>query len=145
MVPDAVFGLEYLMDGRKTYRFFALEADRGTMPITRSSPARRTSYLQKLLAYGDVIAQQTHKTHLGVPNLFILTVTDSERHGKGLVSAFQSATSGSPIFLFASIAPTHSDASIHCLLQRSWERAGYPPICIALSECPRANDAADQT
>src|SRR5258708_18593607 len=31
LVPDGLFGLEYATGASKAYRFFALEADRGTM------------------------------------------------------------------------------------------------------------------
>jgi hypothetical protein len=47
VVPDGLFGLEYARDGQKTYRFFALEADRVSMPIMRSN-LRQTSYLRKI-------------------------------------------------------------------------------------------------
>lgn len=50
IVPDGLFGIEYQNANRKLYRFFALEADRGTMPIVRSK-GRQTSYLGKIEAY----------------------------------------------------------------------------------------------
>ena len=31
-IPDGLFGLEYVRDAQKLYRFFALEADRNTIP-----------------------------------------------------------------------------------------------------------------
>src|SRR3569832_2854121 len=42
LVPDGVFGLEYEAEGERSYRFFALEVDRGTMPIARPA-AHQTS------------------------------------------------------------------------------------------------------
>jgi hypothetical protein len=37
IVPDGLFGLEYTIGEKKSYRFFALEADRATMPVARSA------------------------------------------------------------------------------------------------------------
>ena len=45
VIPDAMFGLQY---PGGTYRCFALEIDRATMPLTRSN-LDETSYLRKLL------------------------------------------------------------------------------------------------
>ncbi len=39
-MPDGVFGLEYRSSGAPLYRFFALEIDRGTMPIARAKPGQ---------------------------------------------------------------------------------------------------------
>jgi len=73
-VPDGLFGIEYSAHGKKAYRFFALEADRGTLPVARSN-ASQTSYLGKVTAYREIITHQVHKTHWGIPNLLVLTVT----------------------------------------------------------------------
>ncbi len=40
LMPDGVFGLEYRSSGAPLYRFFALEIDRGTMPIARANPGQ---------------------------------------------------------------------------------------------------------
>ena len=75
-MPDGLFGIEYGSGGTKAYRFFALEADRGTMPVVRSG-AGQTSYLAKLASYQKIIGSRTFKTHLGLPNLLVLTLTTS--------------------------------------------------------------------
>jgi hypothetical protein len=62
VVPDGLFGLEYAHEGKKTYRFFVLEADRSTIPIARSN-LRQTSYLRKILAYREIATQAIHKSH----------------------------------------------------------------------------------
>jgi Replication-relaxation len=46
IVPDGLFGLEYTHDATTSYRFFALEADRSTMPVTRGN-LHQSSYLEK--------------------------------------------------------------------------------------------------
>jgi hypothetical protein len=77
IVPDAVFGLEYTTQGQKSYCFFALEADRNTMPVARSN-LRQTSYLKKILGYRAIASQNIYKSHLGLPNLLVLNVTTNE-------------------------------------------------------------------
>jgi hypothetical protein len=73
VVPDGLFGLEYARDGQKLYRFFALEADRNTMPIKRAN-LEQTSYPRKVLAYRMIISRDVHRSHLGLPNLLVLRV-----------------------------------------------------------------------
>jgi len=77
LVPDGMFGFEYDLGEKKAYRFFALEADRGTMPLVRSD-RNQTSLFGKLAAYREIIARQVHKTHLGISTLFVLTITTSQ-------------------------------------------------------------------
>jgi hypothetical protein len=50
LLPDAVFGLEYLTDQGSRFRFFAVEADRATEPAT-SSNFHRKSFERHLLQY----------------------------------------------------------------------------------------------
>jgi hypothetical protein len=51
VVPDKVFAVESAQpDGRVVRQHYLLEADRGTMPVTRSNP-RQTSIMRKLLTY----------------------------------------------------------------------------------------------
>jgi len=79
LTPDGLFGLEYESAGSKSYRFFALEADRGTMPAVRGT-LRQSSFLRKILGYREVLTRKLYRTHLGVPNLLALTVTTNEFH-----------------------------------------------------------------
>ncbi|NJO35194.1 MAG: hypothetical protein HC869_20900 [Rhodospirillales bacterium] len=133
VIPDGLFGLEYRRGGERSYRFFALEADRNTMPVRRST-LRQSSYLRKLLAYREVLAQSIHKTRLGVPNLLILNVTVNETHRQNImeVLAELSGGKGSGLFLFKTIgalgdfmrAPEPSPA----ILLEPWDRAGNPPF-----------------
>jgi hypothetical protein len=88
-------------DGRKSYRFFALEIDRGTMPVTRSNN-EQTSYLTKLKVYRDLIEGQVHRAHLGVPNFLVLTVTTNEERVSKMMRAFEQA-GGSAAMLFQSL------------------------------------------
>lgn len=134
VVPDGLFGLEYTVDGERRYRFFALEIDRATMPVTRSR-REQTSYFAKLMAYRDVLACEAHKSHFGLPNLLALTVTTSERHKANILSAFTGVIGGSMAFLFKAVdrhcpigGISRADPSI---LLAPWDRAGHPPQRIA--------------
>jgi hypothetical protein len=85
LIPDALFGIEYTEGSEKSYRFFALEADRKSEPVVRTN-LNATSYLRKLLQYREIIARRTYKTHWGLPNLLVLTVTTHEQHMKNIVA-----------------------------------------------------------
>jgi hypothetical protein len=135
-VPDGLFGLEYAHDGQKLYRFFALEADRNTVPICRSN-LRQTSYLRKVLAYRQVVAQGIQKSHLGLPNLFVLTVANNEQHMRnimGLVGTL--APDGkSTLFLFKTVTSLgdfqQAPAPTSHMLTEPWQRVGYEPLPIS--------------
>ncbi len=135
IVPDALFGLEYTQDGSKAYRFFALEADRNTLPVTRSD-LQQTSYLRKILAYRQISAQSIHKSHLGLPNLFILTVTTNEPHLATIMALVKElATDGkSKLFLFKSMSSLgdfkKSLEPAGNILTEPWQRAGYEAFWI---------------
>lgn len=123
-----------MVNGAKSYRFFALEADPATMPINR--PHRdQTSYLAKLMAYRAVLAHETHKSQLGLPNLLVLTVTISAAHQRSMMSALQNEIGGSTAFLFKAInlrcsVGMMSKPDLSILLD-PWERVGHPPQRIA--------------
>jgi len=99
--PDRVFGLRFegAPESRR-HAFFFLEADRGTMPVTRKGLAQ-TSFLRKLLAYQETWRRGLHKTHLGIPNFRVLTVTTSRERVEHLINACRSLPGGgSRLFLF---------------------------------------------
>ena len=134
VVPDGMFGLEYLQNGEKSYRFFALEADRQTMPIFRGN-LTQTSYHRKVLAYREILTQEIHKKHFGVPNLFILNVTTSAERMGHMIEALKQITGGrgNSVFLFKTMkgdlfkAPP---ADAHMMIE-PWFRAGYPAFNIS--------------
>jgi hypothetical protein len=134
IIPDGIFGLEYTADRKKTYQFFAVEADRATMPVVRSN-LNQSSYLRKILGYRDIIARQIHKSHLGIPNLLVLTVATNETHMAEIMNLLGELTGGSAAFLFKTMgafgsfdqAPTLTSQ----ILSEPWLRVGYPPLCLA--------------
>jgi len=129
LVPDGLFGIEYAAGDKKTYRFFALEADRGTMPVVRSN-AGLTSYFGKITAYREIIGHQIHKAHWGIPNLLLLTVTISAARVQAIVDRLQDRPSENAAFLVKAVAATDLTTPMPKLLLEPWQRAGFPPLRI---------------
>lgn len=135
VVPDGLFGLEYGHEGKKTYRFFVLEADRSTIPIARSN-LRQTSYLRKILAYREIATQTIHKSRLGVPNLVVLSVTTNEHHAINIMTLVEElAHEGkSKLFLFKTISSLgdfgKAPEPTPQILTSPWQRVGYESMCI---------------
>jgi hypothetical protein len=98
--PDKVFGLEFngAPENRRRAYFF-LEADRGTMPVRRKG-LTQTSFLRKLLCYQETWRQGIHRTHLGISNFRVLTVTTNRERVKHLVEACRSLVGGARLFFF---------------------------------------------
>jgi hypothetical protein len=67
LIPDALYGIEYLIDGEKRYRFWALECER-TSPAWRSTDDASSTSLKRS-AYDTMIASRAYRTHWGIPNL----------------------------------------------------------------------------
>lgn len=135
LVPDSLFGLEYDTDGAKAYRFFALEADRARMPVVRGDP-HQTSYLKKLLAYREITARGAFRSHFGLPNFLVITVTSSDVHMRTIMSCLADVTAGkgSTLFLFKTLSTLgdfqKAPRPAPEILTAPWERVGHPPIRI---------------
>ena len=135
IVPDGLFGLEYRHDGQTAYRFFALEADRNTLPVKRSD-LRLTSYLKKLLAYRQIAAQNIHRTHLGLPNLLVLNLTTNEPHMRNVMALVEELAHErrSKLFLFKTMSSLgnfeKAPAPTPHVLTGPWERVGVEPFSI---------------
>jgi hypothetical protein len=133
LIPDGLFGLQYTIDSTKSYRFFALEADRNTMPVSRSD-LEQTSYLKKILAYRQIVAQNIHRAHFGVPNLLVLNVTTNEVHMGGILRLVEEVCLSSTLFLFKSgnnlAALDRSPLPDPHILTEPWRRAGLEPFSI---------------
>jgi hypothetical protein len=129
VVPDGLFGIEYAASDKKGYRFFALEADRSTMPVARSNP-EQTSYLKKIAAYRDVISRQAHKTRWGLPNLLVLTVTSSESRAADIMQRIEGEPGGGPAFLFKAVDQSELRTPANQLIFNPWQRPGLPPLRI---------------
>jgi Replication-relaxation len=101
VIPDRVFALEFPdPSGNRTRAFFFLEADRGTMPVTRRNLSQ-TSFYRKLLAYEATWSQSIHRTRFGFHRFRVLTVTTSVERVSSLLNACSKLKSGHGLFLFA--------------------------------------------
>lgn len=101
VIPDRVFALEFPDAGGTNQRVhFFLEADRGTMPVTRRNLSQ-TSFRRKLLAYEATWTQNLHHTRFGFHRFRVLTVTTSAARVKSLVAACSQLERGHGLFLFA--------------------------------------------
>lgn len=132
--PDALFGIEYRTGTQRSYRFFALEADRGTMPVERTDRAQ-SRYLGKVIAYRQAMANGTFKLRWGVPNLFVLTVTTSDPRLDTMETAVRKITEGrgSSAFLFKTY-PASNRGGLYAepqLLTEPWKRVGHEPLDLA--------------
>jgi len=73
MIPDALYGIEYDIDGEKRYRFWALECERASPAWRSRSDASSTAL--KRAAYDALIEARTYRSHWGIPNLKLHLVT----------------------------------------------------------------------
>ena len=101
VIPDRIFALEFPdQSGGSNRVYFFLEADRGTMPVTRRSLSQ-TSFYRKLLAYEATWTQSIHRTKFGFNRFRVLTVTTSVARVNSLVEACSKLQRGHGLFLFA--------------------------------------------
>ena len=99
VVPDRVFALEPTTPDSQGERLvFFLEADRGTMPITRSS-LRLSSVDRKLRAYEATWSRQIHESKLGISRFRVLTVTSSNDRTGHILEHIKSLPRGRGLFL----------------------------------------------
>jgi DNA-binding Lrp family transcriptional regulator len=99
VIPDRVFGLEF--NGEQCWYF--LEADRGTMPMTRGN-LDQTSFQRKLLAYEATWSQNLHRTRFGWQRFRVLTVTTNKQRVQGIIEVCQGLAHGHGLFLFLDAA-----------------------------------------
>jgi len=133
LVPDAVFGLEYSTDGRKSYRFFALEIDRGTMPVSRSSNDQ-TSYAAKLAAYHQIITRSLYRAQWGTSTLLILTATTTGARLASMLPHVPRGIEGSSFLFRAMTDFTASNGLMWpdpSVLGAPWLRAGQSQLSLA--------------
>lgn len=131
IVPDAVFGFRYNDACTLKYRFFALEVDRATMPVTRSS-FRASSYHRKLLAYDQALKRGLYKSLWGIPNLLILTISTDAAHLQNLLGPAQRLGDFRTAFLFKAIGESQAagPSLVTNLVTLPWVSAGRRKIDI---------------
>jgi hypothetical protein len=128
--PDAVFGIEYRGANRQRYRFFALEVDRGTMPICRRR-AGQSSITGKIATYRSAFDREWNRSVLGVPNLLLLVVTLTRSRAE-TISSFvaQPCPSGLPILVRGLASEGELRHPHSSFLTAPWDRPGHAPFHI---------------
>lgn len=130
LIPDQLFGLDY----GSGFRFFCVEADRGTEP--KSSTAARKSYRASLEAYTRLIAEGRYKDHYGLKTglmlLFVFSAPGNEQ--RFLRCAREMLGSRATWVLTRTIPDFHGSfrppALLTELFDQPWNRAGLPPFRI---------------
>lgn len=87
VVPDYIFGIRHTNENSWTNdKFYFVEIDRGTMPITRRD-ITQTSFLRKILSYADTFERSRAKARFDMKGFQVLTVTTSEERIKSIQDA----------------------------------------------------------
>lgn len=126
VIPDRLLCVHYANNTRHAY---ALELDRGTMPVgdKKSKLVGRSTFRKKLLAYYHLWNQDLHDQRWGFKGGFrVLTVTTSEARIRSMLEAQREITAVSQLFLYSTpqrlsthgafgpawITSTHDDVSL---------------------------------
>ncbi|MES2709353.1 MAG: replication-relaxation family protein [Verrucomicrobiota bacterium] len=98
LIPDAVFGLEFpdVPEGRQLV-VCCLEADRGTMPVTRKS-FHASSILSKLHCYSALWRRGEFEKRFGSGRLLVMMVTSGPQRCANIRRAVGTLPSGRGIF-----------------------------------------------
>ena len=116
LIPDGAF---YLKAPGGEARYFVLEVDRGTMPVSRRK-LLQSSFLRKIMAYQETRRQGVLWKQFQVPAFRVLVVAESRRR----LATLQQATAASfkrgesTMFLFAVAAELLAQPDA---LSHSWE------------------------
>ena len=129
LVPDAIFGLTYHTQLGDRYRFFVVECDRATEPLT-SANGRRKSWQRALQHYHAYIAQGAYKTHLKLTApLLVLNVTSDPMRLTKMIAQTEREMGPCSYQLFQAwevFGPLWRPPSPHPeLLEQPWRRAGH--------------------
>lgn len=112
LVPDAVFGIAKL--GCETHIIF-LEADRGTMPITRRGN-HLSSISRKLAAYTALWKAGRFSERFGTSRFTVLIVTPGEERAASIRKAITNLPTGGGLFYCCPLSEVLSNPSL------MWER-----------------------
>lgn len=132
LCPDALFGLEYHTNTGSRFRFFALEADRATEPLTTSAYSRKSAS-RSFAQYQAYVEDGVYKRHLSLTApLLVLNVTTSAQRCEKLVETLLKKSSGNAYMLFrdwcAFGAPPKIPKPNMSLLNQPWQRADHRNI-----------------
>ena len=101
LIPDALFGLQYHTAIGDRFRFFAVEADRATEPVT-SANWNRKSFHRNVLQYDAYIAGGAYREHLDLtaPLLVLNVLSDQRRMDQMVEFVAEQYPQGNTFLLF---------------------------------------------
>lgn len=132
LIPDAVFGLEYHTTHGSRYRFFVVEADRATEPLTTQNWNRKSA-MRSFAQYAAYVGRSAYKSHLNLrAPLLVLNVTTSRARCDRLVETLnKQSPAGNDYMLFQHWdvfeTPPRIPRPNASLLEGGWQRAGLSP------------------
>jgi len=116
LVPDAVFALEFAAAPQVSRRVICcLEADRGTMPVTRRS-RHLSSIARKLSAYAALWRAGNFEKRFGTKRLIVITVTTSAERVRTIAGSVAQLPHGQG--LFANFIQDEVCPDAACILER---------------------------
>ena len=132
--PDALFGLIYHTDEGDKYRFFVVEADRGTEPVS-SRNWNRKSFERHLAQYVAYITGKAYKEHLNLTaNLLVLNVVPDAERLELMCRQTEMQLGSCSYQLFQTFpefaAPWRPPEPNHALLGSAWLRVGFSDFLI---------------
>lgn len=134
--PDALFGVAYETDTGRRYRFFVVEADRSTEPLS-SRNFNRKSVLRNYLQYREYVGRGRYKEHLKLtaPLLVLNVCSDQARVERIQKLITDQGKGGNSYLLFQSweefAPPFRPPRPNSNLLVGLWHRPSKDPIIIA--------------
>lgn len=135
LIPDALFGLRYHTAKGDRFRFFAVEADRATEPVT-SSNWNRKSFERNLLQYGAYVAGGAYRDHLNLTApLLVLNVLSDEQRVQRMVDFVARRYPKGNAFMLFQVWPDFGPVfrppqPSPALLMGSWARGGTSAFSI---------------
>jgi hypothetical protein len=136
LIPDAVFGLQYHTEAGVRFRFFAVECDRATEPVTTQNWGRK-SWLRNLLQYREYVVNRRYQQHLDLTApLMVLNITTEDKRLEKMIAVTSelAGEAGNSYQLFQVVSdfgPVFKPpVPLSELLSSPWLRAGQPPFFI---------------
>jgi hypothetical protein len=126
LIPDQLFGLDY--GGQ--FRFFCVEADRGTEP--KSSKAARKSYRSTIEAYQRFIGEKRYKHHYGLTaGMLLLAVFSSRTNERRFLETVAQVMEPRSAYVMTQTVPDFHEyfrppQLLTRLFTNEWSRAGRP-------------------
>ncbi|PHP65441.1 hypothetical protein CSC94_18960 [Zhengella mangrovi] len=128
LTPDALFGMDY----GGLYRFYCLEADRGTEP--KDSKAARKSYRSTIEDYSTLIGDKLYKKDYGLTaGMLLLYVFSSKANERRFLETVQATLGTRSAYILTQTIPGfhgffRPPQLLSALMEKPWSRAGHEPF-----------------